>query len=119
MLYKNMKAMVHLPDGDTDFFNIVAGVLQGYIFVPFLFIICLGYVLQRSLDLIKENGFTLKKNPEVRWYPAETITDADYADDLALLANTSTKAESLLHNKEQAAGGIGFYMNANKTIHVF
>ena len=28
MVYKNMKAMVHLPDGDTDFFNIVTGVLQ-------------------------------------------------------------------------------------------
>ena len=28
MLYKNMKAMDHSPDRDTDFFNIVAGVLQ-------------------------------------------------------------------------------------------
>ena len=24
MLYKSMKAMVHSPDGDSDFFNIVA-----------------------------------------------------------------------------------------------
>ena len=28
-------------------------------------------------------------------YAAQTITDADYAVDLALLANTSTQAESL------------------------
>ena len=27
MLYQNTKAMVHSPDGDTNFFNIVAGVL--------------------------------------------------------------------------------------------
>ena len=25
MLYKNMKGMVHFPDGDTDFIDIVAG----------------------------------------------------------------------------------------------
>ena len=29
MLYKNMKAMVHSPDRDTDFFDIVTGVWQG------------------------------------------------------------------------------------------
>ena len=28
MLYKNMKVKVHSPDGDTDDFNIVTGVLQ-------------------------------------------------------------------------------------------
>ena len=39
-----------------------------------------------SLDLEKENGFTLKK-PTSRWYPVETTIDADYTDDLALRAN--------------------------------
>ena len=37
----------------------------------------------------------------------QTITDADYADDIALLANTHTQAESLLHILEQPASGIG------------
>ena len=44
MLYKNMKAMVCLLDGDTDFFVIVAGVLQGDTLVSYLFIICLDYI---------------------------------------------------------------------------
>ena len=61
MLYKNTKAMVCSPDGDIDFFDIVIGVLQGDILVPHLFIIHLDYVLQMSIDLMKENGFTLKK----------------------------------------------------------
>ena len=39
------------------------------------------------IDQIKENGFTLKK-ARSRQYSAETITDADYADDLALLLNS-------------------------------
>ena len=43
------------------------------------------------------------------------MTDADYADDLAPLANSQTQAESQLHNVEQATGGIDLYMNASKT----
>ena len=39
--------------------------------------------------------------------------DADYADNIALLANTPTQAKFLLHSLEQAAGGIGLHMNAN------
>ena len=44
MLHKNMKVKVCSPDVDTDFFDIVIGVLQGDI-SPYLFIICLDYVL--------------------------------------------------------------------------
>ena len=53
-----------------------------------------------------------------RHYPAETITDADYTDDQALLTNTPAQAESLLHSLEQAAGGISLHMNTNKTVHI-
>ena len=52
---------------------------------------------------------------EEKRYPAKTITDADYADDLALLANTPNQAETLLHSLERAAAGIGLHVNANKT----
>ena len=38
----------------------------------------------------------------------------DYADNIVLLANTPTQAESLLHSLEQAAGSIGFHVNADK-----
>ena len=48
-----------------------------------------------------------------RRYPAKTITDADYADDIAILANTPNQAETLLHNLERA--GIGLCVNAHKT----
>ena len=50
-----------------------------------------------------------------RRYPAKTITDADYADDIAILANTSNQAETLLHSLERAAAGIGLHVNAHKT----
>ena len=41
MLYRNTKIKVHLLDGDTDFFDIVAGVFQEETLAQNLFIICL------------------------------------------------------------------------------
>ena len=41
--------------------------------------------------------------------------DADYVDDKALLANTSTQAESLVHTLERAAAAIDLHINALKT----
>ena len=70
---KNLKAMVRSGDGDTDFFEIVAEVLQRDTLVPYMFIICLDYVLQMSIYLIKENDFTLKKASSRR-YHIETMT---------------------------------------------
>ena len=67
-----------------------------------------------QVDWIKENGFTLKKARN-RLYPAETITDADYADDLVLLTNKLVQAKSLLLSLEQAPRNIGLYMNSDKT----
>ena len=99
ILYRNTKVKVRSPDGDTEYFDIVAGVLQGDTLAPYLFIICLDYVLRTSIDKIRENGFELTKKRSRR-YPATTITDADYADDIAILANTPDQAETLLHSLE-------------------
>ena len=41
--------------------------------------------------------------------------NADYAVDIAILANTPNQAETLLHSLEWAAEGIGLYVNAHKT----
>ena len=114
MLYKNTKVKICSPDGNTDYFDILAGVLQGDTLAPYLFIICLDYMLRTSIDLMKENGFKLTKERSRR-YPAQTITDADYADDIALLANTPAQGETLLHSLEHAAGDIGFHVNEDKT----
>ena len=52
---------------------------------------------------------------EAEGTPQKTITDADYADDIAILANRPDQAETLLHSYEQAAAGIGLHVNAHKT----
>ena len=99
MLYRNLKVQVHSLDGDTDYFDIVTGVLQGDTLAPYLFIICLDYMLRTPIDKIKENSFKLTKERSRR-NPAKTITDADYTNDIALLANACTQAKTLLHSLE-------------------
>ena len=94
--------------------NIVAGVLQGDTLAPYLFIICLDYVHRISIDKIKENNFELTKIRNRR-YTAKTITDVEYADDIAILTNAPTQAETLLHSLERVEAGIGPHINAHKT----
>ena len=109
MLYSNTKVNVRSSGGDTDFFGTVASVL------PYLFTIY--YILRKFIYLIKENVFTLKK-ARSRRYLAETITDADYDNDIVLSANTPTQAENLLHSLEQVVGDISLDVNADKTEHM-
>ena len=97
-----------------SYFDNVAGVLQEDTLAPYLFIICLDYVLRTSTDKIRENGFELTKNGSRR-YPAKTITDASYTDDIAIVTNTPAQAEILLRSLERAAAGIGLLVNAHKT----
>ena len=71
-------------------------------------------MLRTSIDKIRENGFELTKKRSRR-YLGKTITEADYADDIAILANTPNKAKTLLHSLERAAASIGLHVNAHKT----
>ena len=63
---------------------------------------------------MKDNIFKLAKFKKSRRYPAQTITDAHYTDDIALLASTPTQAETLQHSLEPTAAGIGLHVNAEK-----
>ena len=63
---------------------------------------------------MKDNGFKLTKERS-RKYPVRTITDADYADDIALLANTPIQAESQQHSLKRATSSIDLHLNADKT----
>ena len=89
----------------------------GETLAPYLFIIFLDYVLRTSIDKIKENCFKVKKDRSRR-YPTKTITDAVYANDIVLLANAPTKAETLLHTLERVALGIGLHVNAHKAEYI-
>ena len=47
--------------------------------------------------------------------PPQTITDEDYADNVALLVNTPALAKTQLHCLERAAASIDLHVNADMT----
>ena len=53
--------MVRSPDGDTPFFDITTGVLHGDKLAQFICIICLHYILKKSLGSNLHPSFTLAK----------------------------------------------------------
>ena len=112
MLHKNTKVKVRSSDVDTDFFHVV--VLQGDTLFPYLFIICQDYILQTSTDLIKENSFTLKKRQEADDIPQKLLWTQTTQMTLRFLQIHLPKSNSCYFSPEQAAGGIGLHMNADK-----
>ena len=113
--YSETWAKIRTADGETEAFQILAGVLQGDTLAPFLFIIALDYALRRAIDGREEElGFTLQKRASRR-VAAKMVTDADFADDISLLSDTVEKACKLLQAVEKECLHIGLGMNTKKT----
>ena len=81
---------------------------------PFLFVICLDYVLRISVDKCNEYGLTLELVRSRRFH-TKKIADEDYADDLPLLSDNSYNAQKLLHILEKSAAFTGLNVKATKT----
>ena len=87
-----------------DFIDILAGVLQGATLAPYLFAI-----------VGRENlGFQIA-NRRSRRHPPVTITDLDFADDIALISEEIAEAQEMLKNVEVETLRIGLYLNEKKT----
>ena len=117
-LYEGTRARVVSPDGETDFFNVLAGVLQGDTLAPYLFAIVVDYLMRKAINgMDEELGFTLRPRRSRR-VPPITITDLDFADDIALLCNEIHQAQELLKRVEEEAARVGLHVNAKKTEHM-
>ena len=79
ILYRNTKVKVRSHGWRHKILWHCSRILQGDTLAPYLFIICLDYVLRTSIDKIKENGFELTKKRS-RMYLATTMTYADDSD---------------------------------------
>ena len=114
-MYKGTKAKVISPDGETEFFQILSGVLQGDTLAPYLFVIVLDYVLRETFKGREEAlGFKLHRRRSRR-VPAVYVTDLDFADDLALLTEEMEQAQDVLMRLETEAAKVGLRCNAKKT----
>ena len=92
-MYSRTQARVLTPGGETSWFRILCGVLQGDTLAPFFFIIVLDYALSTAIcGREAELGFTITPRRSRR-YPAVAQTDLDFADDIALLSNELVQAQ--------------------------
>lgn len=113
--YSETWAKVRTADGETETFQILAGVLQGDTLAPFLFIVALDCALRRAIEGREEElGFTLQKRASRR-VAAKMVTDLDFADDITLLSDTVEQACTLLLVVEKECKNIGLGLNVKKT----
>ena len=117
MMHTSTTAQVLSPDGDTEFFEILAGILQGDTLAPYLFIIALDYTMRQTARNESNLGFTLNRSRSRR-RPAKVICDTDFSDDIVLLFNTLELAQLLLSRVERSAKQIGLYENNSKTEYI-
>ena len=75
---------------------------------------CQNPNFQLLLGFYLENGYQLRPKRSSR-YPAEFLTDTDFADDIALISQSLEHAQDLLQSLEQASNGVGLYLNETKT----
>ena len=114
-MYTGVKAKVISPDGDTDYFNITTGVLQGDTLAPYLFVIVLDFALRKAIDGREEDfGFTLERRRSRR-HPAKVITDLDFAVYIALTSDRVDQAKKMLDVVEAECAKVGLLLNAAKT----
>jgi len=115
LMYEGTRAKVLSPDGETELFDILAGVLQGDTLAPYLFAIVIDYCMRKAVNVDDEQlGVTLEHRRSRRVGP-KNITDVDFADDIALLSESIRSATELLHRVELAAANIGLFINVGKT----
>ena len=88
-VYDQTTARVISPDGITELFGVLAGILQGDTLAPYLFIIIVDYILCKAFKDNDELGFTVTpgKGGRRSCNKALKVKDLDYADDLAALAD--------------------------------
>lgn len=81
---------------------------------PYLFIIVVDYIMRTVIDDGEGHvGFTITPSRSRR-HKAVKLADAEFADDVALIADTVDEAQALL-SLESAAKQVGLHLNEGKT----
>ena len=114
VMYTDTKAQILTPDGMSELFDILAGVLQGDTLAPYIFIIVVDYCMRQALDAHPELGLTLTP-ARSRRVKSVHFSDVEFADDIGLIADSIADIQSILSRVESAANAVGLYMNVGKT----
>ncbi|KAK1792372.1 hypothetical protein P4O66_012322, partial [Electrophorus voltai] len=105
-LYISSSCCVRTDDGYTDFFNIETGVKQGCILSPILFLLTVDYVMKKVM---------MSSVTGIPWTNGSHLTDLDFADHIALLANTKPALQFMTTCLEGEVEKVGLCINTDKT----
>ena len=112
VLYTNSSSAVMVDGGISESFDVTTGVLQGDVLAPFLFIILVDHLLGKACEA--DSGVVTHPR-QSRRYPAKSLNDLDFADDIALLESSIPRAQSQLSRTADAAADLGLIISAPKT----
>ena len=100
--------MCHLVHEDcvTEPFPVTAGVRQGCILSPLMFLMVIDAVMH-NVNRDRRRG--------IRWGLADRLEDLDFADDLCLLSEAHSKMQAKPGDLTKEAGKVGLAINIKKT----
>lgn len=105
-MYHSPTSFVSTPDGPTEPFFTITGILQGGMLVPHLFVIVVDYILRQSIDGMKKLGLDVKPSKTNR-DPAKFLADLDCAVDIALTSPTLEDGQQRFVSLEEASAKAG------------
>ena len=105
LFYENYECSVICENDLTEWFNVNTGVRQGCILSPILFLITIDWVMRKTID--QKRGVELTSDDD--------LEDLDFADDLALLAESLENLQIKTTRLENFAKLVGLQINVNKT----
>ena len=79
LFYSNTKCAVIDGAGQSNWFDVKAGVKQGCVMSGFLFLLVVDWIMCRTTE---------QGNTGIRWKMMRQLEDLDYADDIALISST-------------------------------
>lgn len=105
-LYTDTKAKILTPEGATIEFLTNLGILQGDVLAPFIFIVVLDFILRLAIT---------EDTPSFRLSADLSLSDLEFADDIAAITNTIKDNTVLCQNIADAAAKYGLLFNIKKT----
>ena len=105
-LYEDATCQVTHEAELTEPFNVTAGVRQGCLLSPTIFLMVVDWVMNLS---------TAEKRRVIQWTFMKQLEDLDFADDISLLSHKQQDAQGKLRRVAEEAGKIGLQINIAKT----
>lgn len=105
-MYWDMQCNVLFQGCAQEKFKVLTGVKQGCLLSPFLFLLCIDWIMVQS---------THNKKTGIQWSLTEHLEDLDFADDIALLSHSHQQMQDKSELLEKTAAGLGLKINGPKT----